>query len=341
MTRTPARLYAIGSPLLFRLDPELAHRLALEGLKRTQPLWARSCPPVGPAIECCGLKFANRLGLAAGCDKNGDYIDALGALGFGHLEVGAVTPRPQPGNAKPRLFRIPEIHAIVNRMGFNNQGVQHLVGRLRSRTYRGVLGVNIGKNFDTPLERAHEDYLYCFQHVYPHADYVVLNVSSPNTAGLRTLQLADGLRQIAAPVLDARARLEMQHGRRVAVLVKIAPDLDPAEVAAIAQQLRAIGVDGVVATNTTTRFDDIPGTLPIHKPGGLSGAPLLQRSLEVVRQLRNELGTTYPIIGVGGISSGKDAAAMVSAGANLVQIYSGFVYRGPALVDEILRTLPA
>jgi dihydroorotate dehydrogenase len=285
-----------------------------------------------------GLAFAHPLGLAAGFDKNGDYLDALGALGFSHIEVGTVTPRPQAGNPKPRMFRASS--GLVNRMGFNNKGVDHLVARLRRARYAGVRGVSIGKNADTPLERAPQDYLACLEKVYALADYVAVNVSSPNTARLRELQAPDGLSGIVGPLLESRARLQTRHGRRVPLLVKIAPDLDPSQISALAASLRSLGVDGVIATNTTTDLSVLGPEWPAGRRGGLSGAPLHARSAAVIRQLRAELGGDFPIIGVGGIVDGDRAAATLQAGADLLQIYTGFAYRGPALLEEILNALP-
>ena len=286
-----------------------------------------------------GLAFAHPLGLAAGFDKNGDYLDALGRLGFSHVELGTVTPRPQAGNPKPRMFRAPSAGGLVNRMGFNNKGVDHLVARLGRARYAGIRGVSIGKNADTPLERAPQDYLACLEKVYALADYVAVNVSSPNTARLRELQAPDGLSSIVAPLLESRARLETRHGRRVPLLVKIAPDLDSSQISALAASLRSLGVDGVIATNTTTDLSVLGPDWPADRRGGLSGAPLHARSAAVIRQLRAELGGSFPIIGVGGIVDGDRAAATLQAGADLLQIYTGFAYRGPALLEEILNAI--
>lgn len=333
-----AALSAPALALLRRLDAERAHDLGLTALSWLAPLVRP--PRVSPAltVHAFGMRFAHPLGLAAGFDKNGDYLDALGALGFSHVELGTVTPRLQPGNPRPRLFRVPGQLALVNRMGFNNKGVDHLVARLARSRYRGVRGVSIGKNADTPLERAVDDYLACFKKVYAYADYVAVNVSSPNTARLRELQQPAELERIAGALLEARARLE-RSGRRVPLLLKIAPDLDEAQVRALARAVRAVGVDGLIATNTTTDHAAIADTAVAAEPGGLSGAPLTVRARALIAQLRAELGPGFPLVGVGGILSGEDALAMLEAGAQLVQIWTGFAYRGPGLVEEIVGTL--
>jgi dihydroorotate dehydrogenase len=328
-------------PALSRWDPERAHDWGLSGLQCLAPFWPAPAAPAALAVQRLGLAFAHPLGLAAGFDKNGDYLDALGALGFSHIELGTVTPRPQSGNPKPRMFRALSAGALVNRMGFNNKGVDHLVARLRRARYAGIRGVSIGKNADTPLEQAPQDYLACLEKVYALADYVAVNVSSPNTARLRELQAPDGLSSIVAPLLESRARLETRHGRRVPLLVKIAPDLDSAQISALGASLRSLGVDGVIATNTTTDLSMLGPDWPAERRGGLSGAPLHARSLAVIRQLRAELGAGFPIIGVGGIVDGARAAATLQAGADLVQIYTGFAYRGPVLIEEILNALPS
>ena len=339
-----ARLIArVSLPLLTRLDPEAAHDWGLAGLKRLQPLLgsvpdSRS-PPSGLSLRCFGLEFEHPLGLAAGFDKNGDYLDALGALGFSHIELGTVTPRPQPGNPKPRMFRARETQGLVNRMGFNNKGVDHLVARLVEARFPGIRGVSIGKNADTPLERAADDYVLCLRKVYAHAHYVAVNVSSPNTARLRELQAPDGLERIVGALIEARAGLEKQHGRRVPLLVKVAPDLDPEQLGAIASSLKALAVDGVIATNTTVDLSPLGPAWPVAQRGGLSGAPLHPRALAVIGQLRRELGPGFPIIGVGGIVDAARALAVRRAGADLLQVYTGFAYRGPALLEEILHAL--
>jgi dihydroorotate dehydrogenase len=326
-------------PVLSRMDPERAHDWGLVGLRLLQPTWPAIDVPSRLAVQCFGLHFAHPLGLAAGFDKNGDYLDALGALGFSHVELGTVTPRPQPGNPKPRMFRIPAIGALVNRMGFNNKGVDHLVGRLERSRYSGIRGISIGKNADTPIENAETDYVACLRKVYSLADYVAVNVSSPNTARLRELQARDGLERIVGALLEERVRLEERHGRHVPLLVKVAPNLDAGQITALAATLRALAVDGVIATNTSTDLTRLGPTWPAAHRGGLSGEPLHALSVAVVSQLRAELGPNFPIVGVGGIVTAEHALATLRAGATLIQIYTGFAYRGHRLVEEILDTL--
>jgi dihydroorotate dehydrogenase len=328
-------------PILRRLDPESAHDLGLAGLQRMAPLWPLFEVPAELAVRCFGLQFSHPLGLAAGFDKNGDYLDALGALGFSHIELGTVTPRPQPGNPQPRMFRIPRSCALINRMGFNNKGVDHLVSQLSLSRYPGVRGISIGKNFDTPIEKAQDDYLACLRKVYPHADYVAVNVSSPNTERLRELQARDGLQRILGTLLEERLSLQKRHEKRVPLLVKVAPDLEAAQISALAQQIRSLQLDGVIATNTSTDLSVLGSSLAAKERGGLSGAPLHQLSMSVISQLRAELGPDFPIIGVGGIVSAENARDTLSAGANLLQIYTGFAYRGARLLEEIIRGLPA
>ncbi len=326
-------------PILTRWDPERAHDWGLLGLRCLRPFWRPLEARPGSTVRSLGLEFAHPLGLAAGFDKNGDYLEALGALGFSHVELGTVTPRPQPGNPKPRMFRAPGVIGLVNRMGFNTKGVDHLVARLSRARYTGIRGISIGKNADTPLERAAEDYLVCLAKVYALADYVAVNVSSPNTARLRELQAPDGLSSIVGPLLEERQRLVTRHGRRVPLLVKIAPDLDPPQISAVASSLRSLGVDGVIATNTTTDLSALGAGWPADRRGGLSGAPLHGRSVTVIQQLRAELGRSFPIIGVGGIVDGTGAVATLRAGADLLQLYTGFAYRGPSLIEEILSAI--
>jgi dihydroorotate dehydrogenase len=338
MRHHAASLLARASlPILTRLDPELAHDLGLAGLRWLRPLWPAFEAPADLAVHCFGLKFAHRLGLAAGFDKNGDCLDALGAMGFSHVELGTVTPRPQPGNPKPRMFRIPEASALINRMGFNNKGVDHLVAQVSRSRYPGIRGISIGKNFDTPLDQAQDDYLICLRKVYAHADYIAVNISSPNTARLRELQARDGLERILGALLEERRILEGRHGKRVPLLVKVAPDLTPEEISALAQDLRLLEVDGVIATNTTTDRSVLVNAPVAAQAGGLSGAPLHLRSIRVIAQLRAELGVDFPLIGVGGIVSADHARATLRAGANLIQIYTGFAYRGIALLEEIVN----
>jgi dihydroorotate dehydrogenase len=328
-------------PLLRQLDPELAHDLGLAALKCMRPLWPALPIPATLAVQSFGLQFSHPLGLAAGFDKNGDYLDALGALGFSHIELGTVTPRPQPGNPKPRMFRIPGSDALINRMGFNNKGVDHLVSRLARARYRGIRGVSIGKNFDTPIENAQDDYVACLRKVYPYADYVAVNVSSPNTERLRELQARDGLQRILGTLLEERITLQQHFARRVPLLVKVAPDLSPEQLSTLADQVRSLQLDGVIATNTSTDLSVLKPPPAAEQRGGLSGAPLHPASVKIISQLRSELGADFPIIGVGGIVSAEHARASLRAGANLLQIYTGFAYRGAALIAEILSAVPA
>jgi dihydroorotate dehydrogenase len=341
MSRAAAAMARAALPLLRQLDPELAHDWGLAGLKCLQPLWPALRIPATLAVHSFGLQFSHPLGLAAGFDKNGDYLDALGALGFSHIELGTVTPRAQAGNPKPRMFRIPGSEALLNRMGFNNKGVDHLVSRLARARYRGIRGISIGKNFDTPIENAQDDYVACLRKVYPHADYVAINVSSPNTERLRELQARDGLQRILGTLLEERLTLQQRFTRRVPLLVKVAPDLSPEQLSALAHEVRAVQLDGVIATNTSTDLSVLDPPPATAQRGGLSGAPLHPTSLRVICQLRAELGADFPIIGVGGIVSAEHARASLAAGANLLQIYTGFAYRGAALIEEILHALPA
>ncbi|MGN6518294.1 MAG: quinone-dependent dihydroorotate dehydrogenase [Dokdonella sp.] len=335
-------MYAFARPFLFCLDAERAHDLALAAIEAawrtgTNPLLAgkpRSLP-----VEAFGLRFDNPVGLAAGLDKNGAHVDALAALGFGCIEVGTTTPRPQAGNPKPRMFRLPEHEAVINRLGFNNGGVDALVRNVERARYTGVLGINIGKNKDTPNERAIDDYLHCLERVYPRASYVTVNISSPNTHGLRDLQEEETLKRFIGALREAQERLGAQHGRRKPMLLKIAPDLAEAELDAIADVLRAARIDGVICTNTTIDRGAVAGHRHADEAGGLSGAPLFARSTEVLRGMRARLGDAIPLVGVGGILRGADAAAKVAAGATLVQFYTGMVYRGPALVGECVEAI--
>jgi dihydroorotate dehydrogenase len=329
-------------PLLLRLNPERAHDLGLAGLRYVRPLWPAHSYSADLSVRCFGLKFAHPLGLAAGFDKNGDYLDALGGIGFSHVELGTVTPRAQPGNPKPRMFRIPEASALINRMGFNNKGAEHLIAQVSRSRYPGIRGISIGKNFDTPLDNAQNDYVTCLRKIYPFADYVAINVSSPNTAGLRDLQARDGIQRILGALLTERRALRERHGKQVPLLVKIAPDLTQEQISRLTQDLRSLEVDGVIATNTSTDRGLLGplGAVPAAaQAGGLSGAPLHPLSVMVIAQLRAELGAIFPIIGVGGIVDADHALATLRAGANLIQVYTGFAYRGPALLDEILRAL--
>jgi dihydroorotate dehydrogenase len=329
-------------PILLRLNPELAHDLGLAGLRYVRPLWPALNYPADLSVRCFGLKFAHPLGLAAGFDKNGDYLDALGGMGFSHVELGTITPRAQPGNPKPRMFRIAQARALINRMGFNNKGAEHLIAQVANSRYSGIRGISIGKNFDTPLEDAQDDYVSCLRKVYPFADYVAVNVSSPNTAGLRDLQARDGLQRILGALLTERHALRERYGKRVPLLIKVAPDLTQEQISALTQDLRSLDVDGIIATNTSTDrglLGPLGAAAAAAQAGGLSGAPLHPLSVMVIAQLRAELGAIFPIIGVGGIVDADHALATLRAGANLIQVYTGFAYRGPALLDEILRAL--
>jgi dihydroorotate dehydrogenase len=335
-------LYSLLRPLLFRLDAERAHHLTLAALATAHRLGlaglVAAAPPPCP-VRALGLEFANPVGLAAGLDKNGDYIDALGALGFGFLEIGTVTPRPQPGNPHPRLFRLPAADALINRMGFNNLGVDHLVRNVERAKYTGVLGINIGKNFDTPIERAADDYLFCLDKVYAHADYVTINISSPNTKNLRQLQQASELAGLLEALKNRQAQLASQHRRQVPLLLKIAPDLDADQVQEIARLLLEYEFDGVIATNTTLSREGVAQLPHGQETGGLSGRPVFAASTQILQMLSKALQGRLPVIGVGGILSGAQAQAKIAAGASLVQIYTGFIYRGPELIKEICREI--
>ncbi len=328
--------YRLLRPLLFALPPETAHHLSLAALDLLARLAGPGSVPEVDPVTVMGLRFPNRLGLAAGLDKNGDHIDALGRLGFGFIEVGTVTPRPQPGNRRPRLFRLPRAGALINRMGFNNRGVEHLVARIRQRRYAGVLGVNLGKNFDTPLTRALEDYRFGLRRVYPWADYVTVNLSSPNTPGLRDLQAGDQLGGLLGPLQETRRELAERTGRHVPLLVKVAPDLTDEAIAVMADTLAHHGVDGVIATNTTIDKSAVAGLRHGGETGGLSGRPLFVRSTEVLAAFRRRLPERVALVAAGGVFSRADFEAKRAAGADLVQVYTGLVYRGPALVREIL-----
>ena len=336
-------MYGLARPFLFAFDAERAHGLGLKALDlawRTGSVKLLASPRAALPTKLLGLTFPNPVGLAAGLDKNGEHIDALLALGFGFIEIGTTTPRAQPGNPKPRMFRLPEQQAIINRLGFNNEGVDALVRNVgRARRNRALLGINIGKNKDTPNESAESDYLFCLERVYPLADYITVNISSPNTAGLRELQEEQALRHLVAGLREAQERLAGAHGRRVPMLVKVAPDLNESDINAAARVLGELEVDGVIATNTTINRDGVEGHPRAAQAGGLSGAPLLAQSTFVLRRLRARLPERIPLIGVGGIQSGADAVAKMAAGASLVQCYSGLIYRGPALVGECVDAI--
>lgn len=335
-------MYGLIRSLLFRLPPEQAHNLALSSLDVTHRLgllhWF--VPAIEPApVRVMGLDFPNPVGLAAGLDKNADHVDALGALGFGFIEVGTVTPLPQPGNPKPRMFRLPEHQAIINRMGFNNEGLDHLLERVDHRRYRGILGINVGKNKDTPNEASESDYRKGIAAVYNRADYITVNVSSPNTPGLRDLQFGDSLKQLLHAIKDEQTAQAQHHGRYVPIAVKIAPDMDDEGIRFVANTLRESGMDGVIATNTTISREAVKGHRHGEEAGGLSGAPVREASVRVIKALYAELGDDLPIIGVGGITDGESAAEKIRAGAKLVQLYTGFIYRGPALIREAVEAI--
>ena len=335
-------LYRALRPLLFALDPETAHRFSLSSLDVLARIGAASlvaCAAPRMPVRVMGLEFPNPVGLAAGLDKNAEHIDGLAALGFGFLEIGAVTPRAQPGNARPRLFRLREAEALINRLGFNNDGVEALTENIRRSRYRGILGINVGKNFDTPNERATDDYLACLRKVYPHATFVTANVSSPNTTDLRALQGPDNFDHLIAALATERDALAKRYGNRVPLAVKIAPDMNDAGIEMIADRVAARGIDAVIATNTTVSRDGVEHLPASRERGGLSGAPLKALATAVVAKLRRALPASVAIIGVGGIASAADAREKLDAGANLVQLYTALVYRGPGLVGEIVRGL--
>jgi len=335
-------MYTHIRDLLFKLDAETSHEFSLDliGAAERLKLSGLLLPEIAPnPVEVMGITFPNRVGLAAGLDKNGDYFNALGAMGFGFVEIGTITPKPQVGNPKPRLFRIPEAQAIINRMGFNNKGVDHLVAQVKRRRYKGVLGINIGKNATTPVENAADDYVICMQKVYAHADYITVNVSSPNTKGLRDLQFGDSLNRLLEIIKIEQSNLQAEHGRYVPVAVKIAPDMDIDSVIQVAQSLLAQNIDGVIATNTTIGREGVEQYETGKETGGLSGLPVRDKSTRVISALYAELGNKLPIIGVGGITDGASAAEKIKAGAKLVQIYSGFIYRGPALIGEASKAI--
>ena len=345
-------MYALLRPLLFALEAETAHHFTLEALRVYQhvsaPLDALGAffrpgvvPPASEtsARTVMGLQFPNPVGLAAGLDKNGDYIDALARLGFGFIEIGTVTPRPQPGNPRPRMFRLPAARAVINRLGFNSAGADRLVENVKRARYRGVLGINIGKNADTAIDRAADDYIACLRKVYPLASYVTVNISSPNTRDLRQLQQDAELDGLLGTLKAEQGRLADTHGKQVPLAVKIAPDLDSGQIAAIAGLLRRHRVEAVIATNTTTARDGVTGLAHAEESGGLSGAPVMERSNRVVQELSRALQGELPVIGVGGVMSGADARGKIAAGASLVQLYTGLVYRGPALVRECIAAL--
>ena len=328
--------YALARPLLFSLDPETSHHLALK-LSR---FGLRSRVPDRP-VTAMGIHFPNPVGLAAGLDKDAAHIDGLAKLGFGFIEVGTVTPRAQPGNPKPRIFRIPRANALINRFGFNNVGVDAFLANVARTRWRGILGINIGKNFDTPADRAADDYAYCLEKVYGAASYVTVNISSPNTKGLRDLQQERQLDELLDRLAHARQRLARSYGRHVPLALKVAPDLEPAQIGEIADAVLRHGLEGVIATNTSTSREGVAGQPHAAESGGLSGAPILAKSTEVLARLRDRLAGKVALIGAGGILSGADAQKKAEAGAALVQLYTGLIYRGPALVHECVSAFPS
>lgn len=334
--------YQFVRPLLFQFEAETAHDLTLKSLKLAEQVGLLNCypkPPMSAPRKVMGITFPSPVGLAAGLDKNGAVIDGMAALGFGFIEVGTVTPRPQPGNPKPRLFRVPAAQGIVNRFGFNNLGVDQLIENVKAAKFNGVLGINIGKNFDTPIEKAVDDYLICLRKVYDYATYITVNISSPNTKNLRALQEKAALSDLLSAIKVEQSKLSQIHGRYVPIALKIAPDLDRTQINEIADLLLEYQFDGVIATNTTLARDKVKGLAHADEQGGLSGAPVKDQSTLVISQLSQRLDGAIPIIGVGGILSGADAVEKIAAGADLVQIYSGLIYQGPTLIHDITQTL--
>ncbi len=327
-------LYDIARPLLFSLDAETAHELTIGALHLAGRILPAATPLAADPVDVMGIRFPNRIGLAAGLDKNGEAIDGLARMGFGFIEIGTITPRPQPGNPRPRMFRLPEARGIINRMGFNNHGVDALLANVAAARFKGVLGINIGKNFDTPIERAADDYVSCLERVYAHASYVTVNISSPNTKNLRQLQGGSELDELLGVLKARQLALADRSGRYVPMCLKIAPDLDDDQIVNIADALRRHHIDGVIATNTTVSRAMVEGHPNAQQQGGLSGAPVFEMSTRVVRALVAALQGALPVIAAGGVLSGADARAKLDAGAALVQVYSGLVYRGPALVRE-------
>ncbi|MBS3803001.1 MAG: quinone-dependent dihydroorotate dehydrogenase [Oleiphilaceae bacterium] len=337
-------MYGLLRKLLFRLDPEKAHDLALSSLDMAQKLGLlRPLTPRVPAmpVSVMGLSFPNPVGLAAGLDKDADHMDAMGALGFGFIEVGTVTPLAQPGNPKPRMFRLPEHQAIINRMGFNNKGLPHLLSQIEGAGYTGILGVNVGKNAITPLDEAESDYRRGIAAVYGRADYITVNVSSPNTPGLRELQFGNSLSALLEAIKHEQGVQARRHKRYVPIAIKIAPDMEDGAIRHVAEALTNTGMDGVIATNTTISREAVRGHPLADEIGGLSGGPVREPSTRVIQALAAELGGDFPIIGVGGITDGDSAAEKIQAGAKLVQIYTGFIYRGPALIAEAVEAIRA
>lgn len=337
-------MYSLLRPALFQFDPETAHHLTLSGLNTAYSLGLSGLAAKRPSDDprtVMGLTFPNPVGLAAGLDKNGDCINGLAALGFGSIEIGTITPLPQAGNPKPRLFRLPEASAIINRMGFNNEGVDALIRNVQLSKYKGILGINIGKNAVTPIEKAADDYLICLRKAYAHASYITVNISSPNTKNLRQLQDEAALNDLLAQLKTEQQKLADLHGKYVPIALKIAPDMEGEQISQIARLLMQHRIDGVIATNTTLSREGVENLPHGNETGGLSGAPVRDKSTQVIRQLAIELQGALPIIGVGGILCGEDAAEKIKAGASLVQIYSGLIYRGPALINECAQVIRA
>lgn len=336
-------MYSLIRRALFIADPETAHGLALEGLRLGYGVGATQllCKTRSLPVTVMGLQFPNPVGMAAGMDKNGDYIDALGSVGFGFIEIGTVTPRPQPGNPKPRIFRLEKANAMINRLGFNNKGVDYLVRQVKKRRFSGILGINIGKNFDTPNDKAADDYLVCLEKVYPHADYITINISSPNTRGLRDLQDAEQFDSLLATLNSRRLELAEEFQKRVPLVVKIAPDLEDEQIPGMAQAVVENEFDGLIATNTTISRDAVKGMRYADEQGGLSGAPVKDKANHVLAEFRAHLPPEIALIGTGGITEGADAAEKIELGADLVQFYTGFVYKGPDLVGDSLKAIKA
>ncbi len=336
-------MYSLIRKALFIADPETAHGLALEGLRLGHTVGATQflCKATYQPVTVMGLQFPNPVGMAAGMDKNGDYIDALGSLGFGFIEVGTVTPRPQAGNPKPRVFRIEKANAMINRLGFNNKGVDHLVSRARRRKFTGILGINIGKNFDTPNDQAADDYLTCLEKVYQYSDYITINISSPNTKGLRDLQDAEQLDHLLGVLNSKRNELADQFQKRVPLVVKVAPDLEDEQITEMAEIVARNQFDGLIATNTTISREAVKGMRHADEQGGLSGAPVKNKADHVLAAFRAALPAEIAMIGTGGITKGEDAARKIELGADLVQFYTGFVYKGPDLVSDCLKAIAA
>ncbi len=334
----PDALFRLGRAILFEMDPEKAHDLALSLMQQTpvRQLMSKRYGTGISIVTCLGQNFCNRIGLAAGLDKNGDYIEALGAMGFGHLEIGTVTPNPQAGNPKPRIFRLQQYGALINRLGFNNKGVQHLVEQVQKQRYSGRLGINIGKNATTPLDQANNDYLYCLERVYPHADYITINISSPNTTGLRDLQHGRRLAELLLALKNAQSRLSTEHDKYVPIAIKIAPDMSDEELDVFCQQIVDHELDAVIAGNTTRERDTVKSHLYSREAGGLSGEPLKTLANDRLQSVAQRIADKVTLIGVGGVSCGADASAKVAMGASLVQLYSGLIYHGPALVRDCI-----